>query len=41
MKRPSFVKHVIGNLEVAGKEEHVSGNLEKVKLSGTCNGRGW
>ncbi len=41
MNRPSFVEHGIGNLYVAGEEEHVSGNLEKAKLCGTCDGRGW
>ncbi len=29
--------HVIGKLEVAGAEEHVSCNHEKAKLSGTCD----
>ncbi len=37
LKRPTLVEHVTDNLEVAGEEEHVSGNPKKAKLSGTCD----
>jgi hypothetical protein len=31
LKRPGLVAHVIGNLEEAVKEEHVSGNFKNFK----------